>query len=106
MSIYVRSGYSEFRLQVDSPIMMPGHQMTQLILRAQPNTLQGLDLSIQWDFAGQARMPWWQKVWTPDDLADAYEVIHHQLHGYDARGLDPREGPTRLSARPNERDRR
>jgi hypothetical protein len=34
--------------------------------------------------------------YTEDDLANAYEQVHHRVHGFDARGLDPREGPTRL----------
>jgi hypothetical protein len=35
--------------------------------------------------------------YSEDELIDAYERVHHRVHGYDVRGLDPREGPTRLT---------
>lgn len=40
------------------------------------------------------------KTLTRDQLLDVYEFAHHQLHGRDPRGLDPREGPTRLHPGP------
>jgi hypothetical protein len=33
-------------------------------------------------------------------LLDEYERAHHEHHGMDPRGLDPREGPTRLHPGP------
>jgi hypothetical protein len=36
---------------------------------------------------------------TADELMEHYERCHHIVHGHDARGLDPREGPTRLTVR-------
>ena len=40
-----------------------------------------------------------ERTWSPDELAETYERTHHQVHGHDPRGLDPREGPTRLTVR-------
>lgn len=37
-----------------------------------------------------------EKTLNPEQLADLYEVMHHRVHGYDPRGLDPQAGPTRL----------
>jgi len=34
------------------------------------------------------------------DVADAFEVAHHVLHGMPPQGLDPRQGPTRLHPGP------
>jgi hypothetical protein len=35
-----------------------------------------------------------------EKLLDEYERAHHEHHGMDPRGLDPREGPTRLHPGP------
>jgi hypothetical protein len=35
-----------------------------------------------------------------EQLLDEYERAHHEHHGMDPRGLDPREGPTRLHPGP------
>lgn len=41
--------------------------------------------------------PFLHRVMTTQELADAWERSHHEHHGYDPRGLDPRVEATRLT---------
>ena len=41
--------------------------------------------------------PFHHRIYTVQELADLWERCHHEHHGYDPRGLDPRVEPTRLT---------
>jgi hypothetical protein len=95
MSVFVQ-GYGKIWIPLNAPIMAPGHQGMAIEIEAAPSRTSGLSLTQHWNINGQ-RFGVWEKVWTPDELADVYELVHHQLHGYDPRGLDPRVEKTRLT---------
>ena len=98
MTLYVRGSWQGM-VNVESPLMAPGHRGMMVEVRAYPTPTSGLDLSAELLIDGARFGPFFERIWTPNDLADIYELTHHQLHGYDPRGLDPREGPTRLRQR-------
>jgi hypothetical protein len=86
--------YDRLRLQAESRIMSPGHQMA-VDVATRPTQVRGLEVVVALVIDGQ-EFPIDHRIWTPDQLADHYELAHHQLHGYDPRGLDPRVERTRL----------
>lgn len=57
-----------------------------------------LEVALRFQIDGQMDLsPFLHRLLTVDELADAWERSHHEHHGYDPRGLDPRTGPTRLT---------
>lgn len=95
--VYVQSVYGgPLRVTLGSQLA-PAHLMA-IELEVNQSRAGGLALASWWQIDG-ARFPWEERIWSPDDLADLYERFHHQVHGYDPRGLDPREGITRLRPR-------
>lgn len=82
-----------------SQLMAPNHGQVPIVgfVEGRGDTLEvQLRLVIDGDFG---LPPFHQRIWTNSELADVWELAHHQHHGYDPRGLDPREGPTRLRLR-------
>lgn len=61
------------------------------------NLGDALRLTLRLDLAGGRGEPWLDRLITQTELAELYEREHHHLHGSDPRGLDPRDGPTRLT---------
>lgn len=87
------------QVQLYSQLMAPNHGQVPIIghVEGRGETLEVLLRMVidgDWQVA-----PFHHRIWTASELADAWEVAHHQHHGYDPRGLDPREGPTRLRLR-------
>ena len=76
--------------------MAPGHYM-ELEWFIQGSGNNGLEVKLQLRMdGGYQGDAFFRRIWLPDELADIYEREHHKLHGADPRGLDPRDGPTRI----------
>lgn len=75
--------------------LAPGHQMR---LRTRSGNMDGqsLQITLELEIDGD-RIPVFTEFFSQDRLADMYEKAHHEHHGYDARGLDPRTERTRLT---------
>lgn len=93
-------GMGSVSYQLLSQVMNPqGAHNTHLHVQSQAHwNTGGVEVSITLEVDGVMK-PLFTHIYTGDELADAYEIAHHQVHGYDARGLDPREGATRLKPR-------
>jgi hypothetical protein len=94
-------GMGSVSYEFGSRVMFPTHAHRVLchVESRQHFASGGIELTVSMEVDG-IRKPLLSKIWSVDDLADAYEAAHHQVHGTDPRGLDPREGPTRLSVGP------
>jgi len=82
------------RYRLFSPLA-PGHFME---FETATSTVDGqsVQIDVLLSIDGD-RIPIFTKHFDQDQLADAYEKAHHEHHGYDPRGLDPRVEKTRLT---------
>lgn len=83
-------------VSLESRLMAPNHGQVPIVgfVEGRGDTLEvSLRFLIDGDYGVP---PFHQRVFTNAELADAWELAHHQHHGFDARGLDPRAGLTRL----------
>lgn len=96
--IEVRGHMQFYGVEAYSALMAPNHGRIPIAgyLSGQGELLE-VKLSYQID--GEVTSPFHHRVFTVQELADAWELAHHEHHGFDPRGLDPREGPTRLRLR-------
>lgn len=94
------NGQGSVAYEFGSQVMTPGNVHRILChVESRPHFASGgIELTVTMEVDG-VRKPMLARLFTVDDLADAYEEAHHIVHGYDARGLDPREGTTRLKPR-------
>lgn len=92
------SGTGSWYARFTDPIMVPTHaHQIGLAGRVIMSPTGGIE-SITDMIVDQESMIVLHRVWTPDDISEFYEKVHHRVHGFDPRGLDPREGRTRLRA--------
>lgn len=85
-------------IELHSQLMAPNHGRVPIVGRIEGRG-ESLEAQLCLVIDGEQMPAFFHRIWTANDLADAWEVAHHQHHGYDPRGLDPREGPTRLRLR-------
>lgn len=83
-------------LQAFSPLMAPNHGAIPIVGQVAGHG-DHLEVILRFQIDGDpGGDPFLHRLLTSYELADAWELAHHQHHGYDPRGLDPRVGPTRL----------
>jgi|SRR5215471_10095550 len=100
-SLFVVQGrydlYANGQLQAYSQLMAPNHGKIPItgFVEGRESTLE---VALRFVIDGNWNLsPFLHRVMTTDELADAWERSHHEHHGYDPRGLDPRVEPTRLT---------
>lgn len=93
------NGYNGVTAHLQDWLMLPSQAHRPAIeISVSPSPTGGLTVAEFFIFqeAGM-RIGMNERTLSAEQLGDLYEVMHHRLHGHDARGLDPRNGPTRLT---------
>lgn len=93
------NGYNGVTAELHDYVMLPTQaHMPAIEIHVSPSPTGGLTVAEFFVFrdAGM-RIGMNERTLSAEQLGDLYEVMHHRLHGHDARGLDPRNGPTRLT---------
>lgn len=80
-----------------SQLMAPNHGRIPIVGYVR-GLGDGLEVALRFMIDGQQNLsPFLHRALSTQELADLWERSHHEHHGYDPRGLDPRTGPTRLT---------
>lgn len=86
-------------VQAYSQLMAPNHGNIPIVGRvAALGNGEGLEIAVRFAIDQDMYLsPFHHRIYTSQELADCWERSHHEHHGYDPRGLDPRVEPTRLT---------
>lgn len=96
-NVYGRHDIHQGTVYAHSYLMAPAHGPIPIV--GHVNAIgEALEVALRFVIDGDnALSPFLHRVLTTQELADLWERCHHEHHGYDARGLDPRVEPTRLT---------
>lgn len=101
--MYVQNLYgagTSIRARLHDHVMLPNNaHLPELEISVSQSPTGGLIIAEFFNFMEVgARLGMNEHTLSAEQLGDLYEVMHHRLHGSDVRGLDPRQGATRLTA--------